>query len=58
MGHVLTIPIVRVSDLASTIRTMQNELNITSYAAVVDQNAEMVLENVRKGKLMCIGVVY
>jgi len=51
MGHVLTIPIVRVSDLACTIDTMQKELNVTSYAAVIDHDADLVLEDVEKGQI-------
>ncbi len=51
MGHVLSIPSVRVRDLASTIGTMKERFGMTSYAAVVDSSAEKVLEDIPKGQI-------
>lgn len=51
MGHVLSIPSVRVRDLASTISTMKERFGMISYAAVVDNSAEKVLEDIPKGQI-------
>lgn len=43
MGHVCRIPCVRVSSLSRTLQYPQNKLEIVSYAAVIDKDAECVL---------------
>lgn len=48
MGHVFHIPIIRVLDLVTTL-TLFGERNITTYAAVIDHDAEVVLETLAKG---------
>ncbi len=50
MGHALTVPSVRVSDLSSTIINLRKEHNVMSYAAVIDNDEDtMVLERTPKG---------
>ena len=38
MGHVLTVPTIRVQDMGTTITTLKKKFGITSYAAVVDDD--------------------
>jgi tRNA G18 (ribose-2'-O)-methylase SpoU len=45
MGNIFHVPVVRVDDLASTLR----RLAATSYAAVIDRNADLVLEEIARG---------
>jgi tRNA G18 (ribose-2'-O)-methylase SpoU len=45
MGHIFHVPVVRVDDLASTLR----RLAATSYAAVIDRDADLVLEEIARG---------
>lgn len=47
MGHIFNVPIVRVSDLSSTLR----RLSIPSFAAVIDPDADLVLEQVARGNI-------
>ena len=49
MGHVLTVPSVRVSDLSSTLNALRRKYEILSYAAVIDKDADMVLEQTERG---------
>ena len=49
MGHILSVPSVRVKDLALTISALKTKFGITSYAAVVDTAVDLVLENIPKG---------
>ena len=49
MGHVLTVPSVRVSNLGSTLNSLKSEYNVKTYAAVVDRDADMVLEQTEHG---------
>jgi tRNA G18 (ribose-2'-O)-methylase SpoU len=51
MGHVLTVPTVRVKNLASILKQVYQTWDIASYAAVVDRDAEMVLEEIPRGKI-------
>ena len=50
MGHVFRVPCVRVDNLANTVSRIAEELNVVSYAAVVDSQAELVLEEMPRGK--------
>lgn len=49
MGHVLTVPSVRVANLSFTLNAMRREFNIKSYAAVINHDADTVLEQTEKG---------
>jgi len=53
MGHIFNVPIVRVDDLAGTIRNnfSSSQRNITSYAAVIDLDADLVLEQIGKDEI-------
>ena len=51
MGHCCRVPCVRVSDLVQTLNRMQTELGVTSYAAVIDRDAECVLEKIERGQV-------
>jgi tRNA G18 (ribose-2'-O)-methylase SpoU len=48
MGHVFHIKIFRVNDMAATMK-MLGRRNIVSYAAVIDPDAELILEMLSKG---------
>jgi len=50
MGHIFHIPIIRVLDLATTIKLMELR-NIISYAAVIDPDAELILEKLVKNEV-------
>ena len=39
MGHIFRTPVVRVADLAKTLRRLASDHNLVSFAAVIDQNA-------------------
>lgn len=66
MGHVFNVPCVRVRDLASSLRRLagKNEISpnttpgtarkrtMTVYAAVVDPNADLTLEQMDRGKMI------
>lgn len=52
MGHIFHIPVVRVDDLASTLcRLAASPMCITSYAAVIDRDADLILEEIRRGDI-------
>jgi tRNA G18 (ribose-2'-O)-methylase SpoU len=61
MGHVFNVPVVRVESLAGKIRQWSNDpLQLTSYAAVIDTDAEIILEQLDRGDvprswLCCFG---
>ena len=48
MGHVLTVPSVRVASLSSTLLKLRDHFQIKSYAAVIDHAADMILEETKK----------
>lgn len=48
MGHVFHIPIIRVLDLVATL-TLFGERSIMTYAAVIDHDSELVLDEITKG---------
>jgi tRNA G18 (ribose-2'-O)-methylase SpoU len=48
MGHVLTVPSVRVASLSSTLLKLRDHFQIKSYAAVIDLAADMILEETKK----------
>ena len=51
MGHALTVPSVRVSNLSSTLNVLREHFEIVSYAAVIDKDADMILEETKSGKI-------
>ena len=51
MGHVFNVPCVRVENLSKTLKTLREKCNTVSYAAVIDRDADMVLENLPKGAI-------
>jgi tRNA G18 (ribose-2'-O)-methylase SpoU len=54
MGHVFLIPIVRVDNLGVTIQRLSSSrepFSVTSYAAVIDTNADLILEDVKPGTI-------
>ena len=42
MGHVFNIPIVRVDDLSSVLEMLYKQHKVTSFAAVIDQDATLL----------------
>lgn len=48
MGHIFHMKLFRVNDLAATLK-MLGRRNIISYAAVIDPDADLVLERLSKG---------
>lgn len=48
MGHVFRVPTVRVKDLESVLRLLQEKYDVVSYAAVL-KDCDLVLERVPKG---------
>ena len=51
MGHALTVPSVRVSDLSLTLKSLRESFQVVSYAAVIDKDADMVLEETERGQI-------
>lgn len=51
MGHCINVPSIRVSNLSETIQDLNAQFQITSYAAVIDKTADMVLEKTSKGEI-------
>jgi tRNA G18 (ribose-2'-O)-methylase SpoU len=52
MGHIFRVPCIRVDNLPQFIQSLSNEpLSITSYAAIVDKQTDLVLERVTKGQI-------
>jgi hypothetical protein len=50
MGHVFQVPCIRVEDLAATMQKLSlDPFDVTSYAAVIDMNADLILERVERG---------
>jgi len=48
MGHVLTVPSIRVASLSSTLLKLRELFQIKSYAAVIDHAADMILEETKR----------
>eukprot|EP00557_Chaetoceros_sp_GSL56_P011055 CAMPEP_0176481050 /NCGR_PEP_ID=MMETSP0200_2-20121128/2607_1 /TAXON_ID=947934 /ORGANISM="Chaetoceros sp., Strain GSL56" /LENGTH=406 /DNA_ID=CAMNT_0017877217 /DNA_START=70 /DNA_END=1287 /DNA_ORIENTATION=+ len=51
MGHVLNIMSVRVQSMSAALKDFKERYGIVSYAAVIDKNADMVLETVDRGDI-------
>ena len=51
MGHVASIPIVRCENLSSTLSRMEKHNDISSFAAVIDLDSELVLERMEFGEV-------
>jgi hypothetical protein len=50
MGHIFKVPCIRVEDLAATMQKLSLEpFAVTSYAAVIDTDADLMLESVERG---------
>ena len=50
MGHVFNVPCVRVNDMPTAIRQLSQEpFCVAAYAAVVQRDADLVLEQVNQG---------
>jgi hypothetical protein len=59
MGHVFQVPCVRVEDLAATMQKLSLEpFSVTSYAAVIDTDADLILESVERGTFHFFCVVH
>jgi hypothetical protein len=59
MGHIFKVPCIRVEDLAATMQKLSREpFDVTSYAAVIDMNADLILESVERGTFYFICVVH
>jgi tRNA G18 (ribose-2'-O)-methylase SpoU len=59
MGHIFLVPVVRVSNLDAKIRQWTKDFTeLVSYAAVVDPDADVLLEDLDRGQVprawMCI----
>ena len=51
MVHALTVPSIRVSNLSSTLNVLREKFEIVSYAAVIDKDADMILEGTKSGEI-------
>jgi len=51
MGHVLSVPSVRVLNLASTLVALKEKFGVASYAAVIDKENSELLEEIQKGDI-------
>lgn len=51
MGHVASIPIVRCESLSSALSRMEKDNDISSFAAVIDLDSELVLERMEFGEV-------
>ena len=50
MGYIFHVPVVRVGDLPSILRGLASS-SCVSYAAVIDRDADCVLEEMRRGEV-------
>ena len=51
MGHIARVPCVRVDNLALTLQKLSKvPYSVTSYAAIVNLQADLILENIERGK--------
>jgi tRNA G18 (ribose-2'-O)-methylase SpoU len=51
MGHCINVPSLRVSNLSKTIHDLNKQFQTTSYAAVIDKSADMILEKTKQGQI-------
>lgn len=51
MGHCVNLPSIRVKNLSKCIQKLHSEFQINSYAAVIDNGADMVLESTQRGEI-------
>ena len=51
MGYIFHVPVIRVNDLAGTLGRLQEAVSCVSYAAVIDPDADLVLENMSRGEV-------
>jgi len=51
MGYIFNVPVVRVDDLANTLRGFAKSVSCVSYAAVIDRDAALVLEEMGRGEV-------
>jgi tRNA G18 (ribose-2'-O)-methylase SpoU len=52
MGHIFRIPCVRVDNLVQALTALSQEpFAVTSYAAVIDPRADLLLENIAQGAI-------
>ena len=58
MGHVVRVPCVRVTDLAEVLLQLtKNPTLVQSFAAVIDQESDLVLERLEKGTCLRVYVI-
>ena len=51
MGHCINVPSVRVSNFSKSIQNLNAQFQVTSYAAVIDKDADMLLEKIEQGEI-------
>jgi len=51
MGYIFHVPVIRVDNLASTLRGLAKSVSCVSYAAVIDRDADLVLEDLDSGEV-------
>ena len=51
MGHCIKVPSIRVSNLSKSIQNLNAQFQITSYADVIDKDADMVLDETKQGEI-------
>ena len=51
MGHCINVPSIRVSNLSKSIQNLNAQFQVTSYAAVIDKDADMVLDKIKQGEI-------
>lgn len=51
MGYIFHVPVVCVNDLALTLHGLQKSISCVSYAAVLDADADLVLERMGRAEV-------
>jgi tRNA G18 (ribose-2'-O)-methylase SpoU len=51
MGYIFCVPVIRVNDLAGTLVHLREAVSCVSFAAVIDPDADLVLENMSRGEV-------
>jgi tRNA G18 (ribose-2'-O)-methylase SpoU len=52
MGHIFRVPVVRVSNLSTTLQTLsRTPYNFATYASIVDTSAQITLDNLKAGEV-------
>lgn len=51
MGYIFCVPVIRVNDLAGTLVHLREAVSCVSFAAVIDPDSDLVLENMSRGEV-------